>query len=110
MARQHLVEALQIGKGLLAVVTSWGVVSAMALITAELGNYERAIELYAFGSRYPFMANTCMTEDLVGKHISEIAGTLPPDIVAEAKARGRARNPDDTIAEIVAELNEEINS
>ena len=81
----------------------------MALLLADAGKYarsekERAIELYALASRFPFVANSRWFEDVAGKRIAAVAATLPPDVVAAAQERGRARELDATVAELLVEL------
>jgi predicted ATPase/DNA-binding SARP family transcriptional activator len=107
-AQQCIVEALQIGGGLLAAISSWITLTIVAGILAEEGDYEQAIELYAFAAQFPMVAKSNWTDEIAGNYIGEIAETLPSNVVADAKARGRARNLDDTISEILAELEEEM--
>ena len=68
---------------------------------------ERAIELYALACRYPHVGNSCYWEDIAGKHIAAAAATLPPDTVAALQERGRARDMEATIAELLSELEED---
>ena len=77
---------------------------AMALVLADRGEIERAVELYALASRYPMVANSRWYEDVAGQHIAAVAATLPPDVVAAAQERGRARDLKATIAELLVEL------
>jgi tetratricopeptide (TPR) repeat protein len=77
---------------------------AVALLWAGRGHMERAVELYALASRHPFVANSCWFEDVAGAPISAVAATLPPQVVAAAQERGRARDLWDTAAELVEEL------
>jgi hypothetical protein len=64
------------------------------------------VELYALASRYPVVANSQWYEDVAGKQIAAVAATLPPDVVAAAQERGRARDLEATVAELLAELGE----
>jgi tetratricopeptide (TPR) repeat protein len=78
---------------------------AIALLLADEGQVERAVELYALASRYPYVANARWFEDAAGKHISAAAAkALPPDVVAAAQERGRARDLQTTIEDLLAEL------
>jgi hypothetical protein len=54
--------------------------------------------------RYPFVANSVWWEDVVGKHIATAAAALPPDVVAAAQERGRARDLWSTAEELLGEL------
>jgi hypothetical protein len=76
----------------------------MALLLADRGETERAVELYALASRYPFVANSAWFEDVAGRHIAAVAARLPPDAVVAAQERGRARDLDATVAELLTEL------
>jgi predicted ATPase/DNA-binding SARP family transcriptional activator len=76
---------------------------AVALLLADRGEAERAVELYALASRYRFVANSLWFEDIAGKHISAVAAALPPGVVAAAQERGRARDLDATVRELLEE-------
>ncbi len=76
----------------------------IALLLADLGKKERALELYALASRYPLVANSRWFEDVAGRRIAAVAATLPPEVVAAAQERGRARDLEATVAELLAEL------
>jgi predicted ATPase/DNA-binding SARP family transcriptional activator len=78
----------------------------IALLLADRGDKERAVELYALASRYPLVANSRWFEDVAGQHIAAMAATLPPEIVAAAQEHGRARDLKATVAELLAELGE----
>jgi len=75
-----------------------------ALLLADRGEVERASELYALAMRYPYFANSRYLEDITGKHIAAAAATLPPEVVALAEARGRARDLEATVAELEEEM------
>jgi tetratricopeptide (TPR) repeat protein len=105
-AQAHLHEALQIATQIGRFELHLNVLSSVALLLANAGEAERAVELYALASRYPFVANSRWFEDVIGKHIAAAAASLPPDAVAAAQARGRARDLWDTAAELLAELGE----
>ena len=69
-----------------------------------MSGVERAVELYALASRYPFVANSCWFEDVAGRHIASAATALSPDVVDAAKERGRARDLWTTAEDLLAEL------
>ena len=75
-----------------------------ALLLADQGEQERAVEVYALASRYPNVAKSRWFEDVVGHHIAAVAATLPPDVIAAAQERGRARDLETTAAELLVEL------
>jgi hypothetical protein len=49
------------------------------------------------------VANSRWFEDVAGRHIAAAAAPLPPDVVAAAQERGRARDLDATVAELLVE-------
>ncbi|MBN1936725.1 MAG: hypothetical protein JW934_18840 [Anaerolineae bacterium] len=103
-AKQVICESLQIGyrtRGFFSQIFS---VSAAALLLAELGEKERAVEIYALALRYPFVANSRWFEDIAGRRIAAAAANLPPEVVAAAQARGRARDLQATVKELLEEL------
>ena len=52
------------------------------------------------------MAKSRSFEDVAGQHIAAAAATLPPEVVTAAQERGRARDLEATVAELLAELGE----
>jgi hypothetical protein len=77
---------------------------ATALILASEGEVERVVELYALASRYPMVAKSRWFADVVGRQIAAAADTLPAGRVAILQKRGRARDLEVTVAELLAEL------
>jgi predicted ATPase/DNA-binding SARP family transcriptional activator len=103
-ARQHLAAALRVVTDVQDFWAGLLALPAAALVLADAGEAERALQLYALASRYPFVANSHWFEDVAGKHIAAIATTLPPQVVAAAQERGRARDLWETAAELLHEL------
>jgi hypothetical protein len=103
-ARQHLSHALEIAQESEAVLPLLWALPAMALLLADEGQIERAVELYALASRYPFVAHSRWFEDVVGNTLAEVAATLPADQVAVLQERGRARELEATVVELLSEL------
>ena len=62
------------------------------------------MELYALASRHGFVANSRWFEEVAGQHAAAVAETLPPEVVAAAQERGRARDLDAAVAELLEEL------
>ena len=103
-AQHHLAEALRLSADIQAF---WPLISGLpgiALILSDAGEHERAIELYALASRYPYVANSRWFEDVFGRHIDAVADTLPPDVAEGARERGRARDLEATVKELLVEL------
>ena len=106
-ARRHLGEALGVAGHVRDYETfmfQMIMVLATALLLADVGQTERAVELYALASRYPLMANSRLVEDLAGREMAAVAARLPADVAAAAEARGRAGDLEATLAGLAAEL------
>jgi tetratricopeptide (TPR) repeat protein len=82
---------------------AYGLPLAAALLL-DAGQVERAVELYALALQQPFVASSRWYEQVVGRQIAAAAETLPPEVAAAARARGRARDLKTTIRELVFEL------
>jgi predicted ATPase/DNA-binding SARP family transcriptional activator len=90
-ARHYLSEALRVATEIRAWGTLYFTLPALALLLADRGEPERAVELYALAShRYPFVANSRWFEDVVGQHIAAVTAALPPEMVTAE--RGKARD------------------
>jgi predicted ATPase/DNA-binding SARP family transcriptional activator len=99
----YVCEALAIGletEGFLALA---GGLAATALLLANGGARERAVELWALLSRHPQIGNSRWYEDVAGQHIAALAADLPGEVVAAAQERGRARDLGSTVEELLAE-------
>jgi hypothetical protein len=103
-AWQCLGEALRISVKLRGWLGAMMAPPLAALLLADRGEGERAVEVYALASRYPHVANSRWYEDVVGRHIAAIAETLPAEVVAAAQERGRTRDLWATAEELLAEL------
>ncbi len=104
LAQRHIHEALRMAAETRAFYPLMFAVPATALLLADQGEKERAVELYALASCYAVVANSRWFEDVFGRHIVALASTLPPEVVAAAQERGRARDLDATVKELLVEL------
>jgi hypothetical protein len=52
----------------------------------------------------PYVANSRWFEDVAGRHIKEVAASLPLEVVAAAEARGRGRDVWETAEVLLKEL------
>ena len=103
-ARQYLAEALRVATEIRFFGNRLLILAGVALLLAERGEKEWAVELYALASRYPYVANSRWFEDVFGRRIGTIAATLPPEVVTAAQERGRARDLGATAEELLVEL------
>jgi tetratricopeptide (TPR) repeat protein len=109
LACQELASALRFALKHGYTVSSIRLLPAAALLAIDAGDPERAVELWALASRYPHVANSRWFEDVAGKEIAGVAAALPPEVVAAAQERGRARDLGATVQELLAELEEGLN-
>ena len=72
-----------------------------ALLLADAGQPERAIELHALAWRYPRIANSRWFYDIAGQELEALAASLPPAVAAAAQERGRALDLFTTAQELV---------
>ena len=79
---------------------------ALALLLADEGKVEWAVELYALALRHPLVAQSHWYQDLFKLPITEAAAALPPGSVRAVEERGRARDVLTTLSELLAELGE----
>jgi len=76
----------------------------IALLFADQGEAERAVELYALASTFGIVANSKWFDDIAGDEIAAVAEGLPEDVIEAAKTRGRSLDLWETVAELLDEL------
>jgi tetratricopeptide (TPR) repeat protein len=103
-AQQCLCRALQTLAEHRSFIWQLSALPAVALSLAYWNQPERAVELYALASSYPYVANSRWYEEVAGQEIDALAAKLPPEVIAAAKERGRARDLWATVEELSAEL------
>jgi len=104
LARGELVQAKGYFREALAApaCTAWEKMEAIggtAEALAREGNAVRAVELLAFAVNHAFTSH--QTRERVRGLLCELEAELPSDAFAAATARGRARQVDDVVAELV---------
>jgi hypothetical protein len=70
------------------------------------GCTERVVEVYALASRYGHVSNSRWGEDVAGRHIASALTALSPQAVDAARERGRCRDLEGTVEELLIELEE----
>jgi tetratricopeptide (TPR) repeat protein len=103
-ARKYLRQALQAASETKHFAASLSSVVSAAVCLAGEGQTERAVELYSLAARHPYVGNSKFRYDIAGKHIAAPAASRPPETVAAAQARGRARDLRLTLAKLVSEF------
>ncbi|MBN2389835.1 MAG: tetratricopeptide repeat protein [Anaerolineae bacterium] len=106
-ARDHLLTALRLVPDTRIFWPLLYALATYALLLIDEGETEQAVEFYALASRYPLVANSRWFEPIAGQHIAAVAATLPTDVVAAAQERGRARDLDVTVKELLVALETE---
>jgi tetratricopeptide (TPR) repeat protein len=74
----------------------------VARVLAKQGDQERALELLTLVMNHRFSWQ--IFKDEAAPLITELEAELPPDVVAASRERGRARDLDTTVAELLDEL------
>jgi predicted ATPase/DNA-binding SARP family transcriptional activator len=104
LARQCVAEALEIGVELGVFMPVMYGLPIAALLLADRGAVERAVEVYACVSRYGFVANSRWFEDVAGQQLRAMAASLPAEAVESAEEQGRSQDWDVMAAELLSEL------
>jgi hypothetical protein len=79
-----------------------------ALFLVDRREIERAVELQTLAWIFSNVAKSRWFEDIAGREIAAVAETLPPEVVAAAQERGRARDIWEATAELMEEFSEEV--
>jgi tetratricopeptide (TPR) repeat protein len=74
----------------------------IALLLAGEGERERALEILTLAVHHPGSIEAA--RDIAASLVAQLAAELPPDVVAAAQERGRARDLDATVVELLTEL------
>ena len=102
-ARDNVVQALRWAADRGSFLALAEVLPATARLLLEQDEMARAVEIYELACTLPHVGNSQWYADVVGKPIAEAAASLPPDVVAAARERGRARDMQATLEELIAE-------
>jgi tetratricopeptide (TPR) repeat protein len=102
--REHVVESLEQAVAGRSFLSFLWVLPALGLYLLDEGQAERAIELYALASRYPFVGRSQWFADVAGNTLAGVGAALPAERVAVLQDRGQRRDLEATVAELLAEL------
>ena len=100
-AWNHIREALKLMYSDINLLLTLYEISAVALLLANQGETEFAVELYALASRHPFVANSIWFQDIYGKPIQAASVSLSPETITAAQARGRSLEIQDTMGKLI---------
>jgi predicted ATPase/DNA-binding SARP family transcriptional activator len=78
--------------------------AANALLLADRGEAERAVEVYALAQAYPLVAHSRWFEDVAGREMADVAAGLPADVAQAAQARGQASELWSTAEDLLEEV------
>ena len=107
-ARDYCYDALRTASGPLGLITALMGLGTYRNLLLDQEQVERALELNALLDKYPLIRTSYSSRLLSPKHFARLRANLPPRIAAAAVARGRARDLGETTAEILAELEKEV--
>jgi tetratricopeptide (TPR) repeat protein len=77
--------------------------ATMALLLIDIGEMERAVEVYGLVSRYAFVANSVWFEHVFGQHVEGGAALLSPEVEEAARERGARSDPWQLAKELLEE-------
>jgi hypothetical protein len=98
------VEALEVGVDLGVFMPVMYGLPVAALLMADQGSVERAMEVYACASRYDFVSKSLWFEDVAGQQVRTMAASLSAEAVDAAQEQGRLKDWDVMAAELLSEL------
>jgi tetratricopeptide (TPR) repeat protein len=103
-ARNCVQEAVVIARDTGAFQPSLHALSGAALLLANEGQPERAVDLYALAARHPLVDKSRWFDVVYAQPINRAAAALPSDVLSAARQRGRARHLQATLRELAEEL------
>lgn len=103
-ARRCLCEALRTARGVLGMVTNLIGIAVYLNFLADDGRTQEAVEMGALLEKSPFARASRVWPIVYGTRPDALKAALPQDQLLAAEARGRARDFNETAAEILARL------
>jgi tetratricopeptide (TPR) repeat protein len=101
-AKRYFHEALETAMTERAIPWVLSIFDGIPMLLAREGERERALELLTWVVHN--QASAQISRDTAAPLVAELEAELPPDVVAAAQARGRARDLEATVAELLVEL------
>jgi tetratricopeptide (TPR) repeat protein len=105
-ARKYLVRTLRYALDRGSTMAVVEVLPPAALLLLDQDE-EFAIEVYELALTFPYVASSQWHEDVVGTPVARACAGLPESAVTAARARGRAREVDATLRELLARWEEQ---
>jgi DNA-binding CsgD family transcriptional regulator/tetratricopeptide (TPR) repeat protein len=75
-----------------------------ALIAADDGQSERAIELYSLAKQYGHITNSRWFDEIACKELDSVLASLPPEVASAAEARGRVLDVWETADQLLLDM------
>jgi tetratricopeptide (TPR) repeat protein len=88
-ACDYLIEALHSGIEYRSISPIMYCLPVAALLAADAGHTERAIELYSLAQRFGHITNSLWFEAIACRELEGVLASVPPEAAAAAAARGR---------------------
>jgi len=104
--QDHIYEALRVAIDGESYLSLTHTLPGIALLFADQGEVERAVELYALAATQGIVANSKWFDDIAGEAVARAAEGLPAEVVEAAKARGRGLDLWEAAEGLLAELEE----
>lgn len=104
LALQYLLSALRFGIGKGSITPLLYCLPAAALIVADDGRLERAIEIHTLAQSYGHIANSTWYKQVCGRELQDVLESLPPEVGSAAQDRGRALDIWTTAEKLLLEL------
>jgi predicted ATPase/DNA-binding SARP family transcriptional activator len=103
-AKGHIRFGLQKGVEIGSSMAQISASCAAAFFLAEQGDLEGGVEIYAMASRYPWIGKSQWYQDVIGDPLTTLTASLPAEVISAAQKRGRERDLEETVIELLAEL------
>ena len=104
-AHRHLHEVLRIVNEIGAFAPGHCAIACAAVLLAQQGEVERAVELHALVMNHPYFGASQYRAEVIGRPVAAAAADLPPALIAAAQERGRAGDWQATVRALLAEFN-----
>jgi tetratricopeptide (TPR) repeat protein len=103
-AKEHIRDSFHIGVKINSILVHIPTLGAAALYLAYGRSLERAVEIYALASRYPWIAKSKWCQDVIEAPLTSLTASLSTEAIAAAQERGRERDLEAAVQELLNEL------
>ncbi|MFZ0545767.1 MAG: LuxR C-terminal-related transcriptional regulator [Candidatus Promineifilaceae bacterium] len=103
-ARDYLLMTLRSGIEYRSIMPLMICLPLAALITADEGRPERAVELYSLAQQFRHITNSCWYDVVAGRELTAVLAALPADAVLAATSKGRELDIWETAEQLLLDL------